>query len=106
MAHRTSGIFLHSLRCVKGQGPTSDGRTNGRPEHKMTISCCEKDPGMFRTRFFVVTGVILAAALARLVPHPPNFAPIGAMALLAGACFADRRLASAVPLAAMFLSDL
>jgi hypothetical protein len=61
---------------------------------------------MFRTRFFVVTGMILAAALARLVPHPPNVAPIAAIALLGGACFADRRLAFVVPLAAMFLSDL
>jgi hypothetical protein len=61
---------------------------------------------MFWTRFFVVSGMILAAALARLVPHPPNFAPIGAMALLGGACLTDRRLAFAVPLAAMFLSDL
>src|SRR5262249_47664325 len=61
---------------------------------------------MFRTRFFVVTGIILAAALARLVPHPPNVAPIAAMALIGGACFAARRLAFAVPLAAMFLSDL
>jgi hypothetical protein len=60
---------------------------------------------MYRTRFFVVAGMILAAALARLLPHPPNVAPIAAMALLGGACFADRRLAFAVPLAAMFLSD-
>jgi hypothetical protein len=50
--------------------------------------------------------MIAFAALARLVPHPPNFTPIGAMALFGGACLADRRLALAVPLAAMFLSDL
>ena len=35
-----------------------------------------------------------------------NFAPIGAMALFGGACFAHRRAAFVVPLAAMFLSDL
>jgi hypothetical protein len=61
---------------------------------------------MFQTRFFVVSGLILAAALMRLVPHPPNLAPIGAMAMLGGACLTDRRLAFAVPLTAMFLSDL
>jgi hypothetical protein len=48
----------------------------------------------------------LAAAVSRLIPHPPNFAPMGAMALFGGACFADRRAAFVVPLAAMFLSDL
>jgi hypothetical protein len=72
----------------------------------MTTGFCGKDPGMFRTRFLVVSGMILAAALARLVPHPWNVTPVAAMALLGGACFADRRLAFAVPLAAMFLSDL
>jgi hypothetical protein len=61
---------------------------------------------MFWTRFFVVSSMILAAALARLLPHPPNVAPIGAMALLGGACLSDRRLAFVVPLTAMFLSDL
>lgn len=46
------------------------------------------------------------AALARLIPHPPNFTPVGAMALFGGACLADRRLALLLPLAALFLSDL
>ncbi|HXF93358.1 MAG TPA: DUF6580 family putative transport protein [Nitrospiraceae bacterium] len=46
---------------------------------------------MYRLRFFVLMGMILAAAAFRLIPHPPNFAPIGAMALFGGACFADRR---------------
>jgi hypothetical protein len=50
--------------------------------------------------------MILAAGASRLIPHPPNFAPIGAMALFGGACFADRRAAFVVPLAAMLLSDL
>jgi hypothetical protein len=60
---------------------------------------------MYRLRFLVLVGMILAAA-SRLIPHPPNFAPIGAMALFGGACFAHRRAAFVVPLAAMFLSDL
>ena len=49
--------------------------------------------------------MVFAAAAARLIPHPPNFAPIAALALFGGAHFADRRLAFAVPLAALFLSD-
>jgi hypothetical protein len=50
--------------------------------------------------------MIASAALARLIPHPPNFTPIGAMALFGGACFADRRTALLVPLATLLLSDL
>ncbi len=50
--------------------------------------------------------MILAAAASRLIPHPPNFSPIAALALFGGAQFGDKRLAFLVPLAAMFLSDL
>lgn len=50
--------------------------------------------------------MILAAAASRLIPPPPNFSPIAALALFGGAQFADKRLAFFVPLAAMFLSDL
>ncbi len=46
------------------------------------------------------------AALARLVPHPPNVTPIGAMAVFGGACFASRKMAYALPLSAMLVSDL
>ncbi|MFN3920557.1 MAG: DUF6580 family putative transport protein, partial [Methylohalobius sp.] len=61
---------------------------------------------MCRLRFLVLVGMILVAAASRLIPHPPNFTPIGAMALFGGACFADRHAAFAVPLAGMWLSDL
>jgi len=50
--------------------------------------------------------MILLVALSRLIPHPPNFTPVAAMALFAGACFLDRRMALLVPLAAMLLSDI
>lgn len=52
----------------------------------------------------ILTGVLGAAAL-RLVPHPPNFAPIGAMALFSGAYLKPRWLAFAVPLGALFAGD-
>ncbi len=54
----------------------------------------------------VLTGFVVAAALARLLPHPPNFSPVEAMALFGGAWFARRALAVLVPLAALLLSDL
>ena len=49
--------------------------------------------------------LIVACALSRLLPHPPNFSPLEATALFAGAYFANRALAMIVPLAAMALSD-
>lgn len=54
----------------------------------------------------VLSLMILAAALTRLLPHPPNFSPVEAVALFGGAYFASRAWALAVPLIAMFLSDL
>lgn len=61
-------------------------------------------------RFWTITTIAASAAVFgaffRLIPHPPNFTPIGAMALFSGACFADRRLGFLIPFTAMFLSDL
>jgi hypothetical protein len=54
----------------------------------------------------VAIALIVFAALSRLIPHPPNFTPVEAIGLFAGAWLADRRLAFVVPLAAMALSDL
>lgn len=48
--------------------------------------------------------IVLIAAILRLVPHLPNFAPIGAMALFGGA-YLSRKQAFVLPLAAMVLSD-
>jgi hypothetical protein len=42
----------------------------------------------------------------RLLPHPYNFTPVAGMALFGGAHFRDVRVAFAVPLFAMFASDL
>ena len=57
-------------------------------------------------RLLAVLSAIVAAAALRLVPHPPNFAPIAAMALFSGAHLGRRGLAFAAPLAALMLSDL
>lgn len=50
--------------------------------------------------------MILAAALSRIAFYPLNFSPVIAMALFGGAVIKDKKLAFALPLAAMFLSDL
>ena len=54
---------------------------------------------------FVVTAVAIAA-LTRVLPHPPNFTAVGAMALFAGACMANRWLSLFIPMAALFITDL
>ena len=61
---------------------------------------------LFFPRFLVLCGMIAAAAFTRLIPHLPNFTAIGAMALFGGAYFSNKKLAFAVPLIAMFLTDL
>jgi hypothetical protein len=57
------------------------------------------------SRTIALLSAILVAAVLRLVPHPPNFTPIGAMALFSGAYLGRRGLAFAAPLGAMILSD-
>lgn len=48
---------------------------------------------------------VLAAILLRLLPHPWNVTPLGAMFLFSGATFRSRAESLAVPLAALLLSD-
>ena len=58
------------------------------------------------SRLVALLSAVLVAAALRLVPHPPNFTPIGAMALFGGAYLGRRALAFAAPLGALLLSDL
>jgi hypothetical protein len=57
------------------------------------------------TRYATLIVLILLAALSRLIPHPPNFAPIAAVGLFGAAQFRCKWLAFLAPLAAMLLSD-
>lgn len=57
-------------------------------------------------RILVIFGLLILAAITRLVPHPYNFAPIGAMSLFGAAYFSDKKLAFLLPLVAFFISDL
>lgn len=51
------------------------------------------------------TFLIIVGLLARLIPHPPNFVPLGAIALYGGARL-PRRAALLIPLAVLVLSDV
>lgn len=61
--------------------------------------------GLSSKTIFVVTAIVIAAAF-RIVPHWPNFTPVAAMALFAGATINRKWMAFLVPLAALFISDL
>jgi hypothetical protein len=58
------------------------------------------------SRLIALLSAIVVAAALRLVPHPPNFTPIGAMALFSGAYLRRRVVAFAAPLGALLLSDM
>ncbi|MBI4947608.1 MAG: hypothetical protein HY840_14555 [Bacteroidetes bacterium] len=60
---------------------------------------------IFTPRFLFITATIILAAISRVLPHPPNFTPIGAMALFGGACFVNKKITFIIPLLAMFISD-
>jgi len=54
----------------------------------------------------VIISLIVLAVASRLLPHPPNFAPITGIALFAAAKFQHRLVALLLPLACLFLTDL
>jgi hypothetical protein len=65
---------------------------------------------LFSTRNLAVVGIILLAALSRIVPHSLgyhlNIAPIMALALFGGAYLPSKKTAYLIPMASMFISDI
>jgi hypothetical protein len=49
--------------------------------------------------------LIFVGAFIRLLPHPPNFTPIGAIALFGGV-YLSKWLAISIPISAMIISDV
>jgi hypothetical protein len=70
----------------------------------MNLENSEKEVTVVRT--IIVLAMVLLAAILRIVAHPWNFTPIGAMALFSGAMVKDRRLAVLFPLLALLVGDL
>ena len=54
---------------------------------------------------FVAAAVVLAA-LSRVLPHPYNFTPIGAIALFGGTFLKNKKMAFIIPIAVLLFTDL
>lgn len=59
-----------------------------------------------KTSTIIATLLILAAIIYRVLPHPPNFAPITGVALFGGAVFSRKWLALLIPFVALYMGDL
>ena len=59
----------------------------------------------YKKQIFPIS-LILILALARLIPHPPNFTPIIAVAIISSYFFKNINLSLLILLAAMLISDL
>jgi hypothetical protein len=70
----------------------------------MKLTSSDRNAVFFRT--ILALAMIVLAAILRIVPHPWNFAPIGAMALFSGATIGDKRLALFFPLLSLLAGDL
>ena len=60
---------------------------------------------MINKNFFLVS-IILFAIFSRFIPHPPNFTPITAIALLSSKGFTNRWIIFLIPIISLFISDL
>lgn len=58
------------------------------------------------TENFFPISLILIAISSRLIPHPPNFTPIIAVALFGAYSFQNKIISFTVPLLSMLISDL
>lgn len=54
---------------------------------------------------FAISAITIIS-LTRFLPHPPNFTALGAMAIFGGAIFSSNILRYAVPLLALFFTDV
>jgi hypothetical protein len=53
-----------------------------------------------------ILGALLLVSLSRLIPHIPNFTPIGAIALFAGTYISNKKNSFLLPLGILLFSDL
>ena len=60
----------------------------------------------FDLNFFLIITLVIFAVVSRLIPHPPNFTPVGGIAIFAATKFYDKKFAIIIPLITLFLSDI
>jgi len=60
----------------------------------------------FNISYVVIISLILFASFSRIIPHMPNFTPIGAMALFGGAYLKNKYHAILIPIISLWISDL
>ena len=60
----------------------------------------------FNLSYLGIIALILLASFSRIIPHAPNFTPIGAIALFGGAYFNNKHQAFIVPILSLWISDL
>ena len=58
------------------------------------------------SKIYFVIAIIIVAVLSRLVPHPPNFTPITAVALFSIINFKNKYMGVSIPIICLLLSDL
>ena len=58
-----------------------------------------------RTKLFYFFFFTILLVISRLIPHPPNFTPILATAIIAPLLIKDRLYGMSIPIIAMFISD-
>ena len=59
-----------------------------------------------RNRNILIVTIIILAVLSRLVPHPPNFAPIAGIALFSSKKINNKLFSVLLPIIPLFISDL
>jgi hypothetical protein len=75
------------------------------PMARLRRALCARGMDLSRAEPALAMSLVGLDVIARLAPHAPNFTPIAASALFAGAMLRSRTLALAVPVAAMLASD-
>ena len=59
-----------------------------------------------KKNILLIVALIVIGILGRMIPHPPNFTPIIAVAIMSGYFFKNFNLSVLILLAAMLISDL
>jgi hypothetical protein len=72
----------------------------------MKIENKSKDRNLYLLSFLIAALMVFLAAVLRILPHPWNFTPVGAMAIFSGSLFRNRWVAFLLPLTALFAGDL